>query len=114
MTSRYDRLIQREIQVTRLSPEDYKKYRRARGAAITSGLIALLSFWIMYGVCWILSPLWSGTRGLEIITTLMMSIPLAIFAMAASSLFKTQARKIRETATKPLLTSKKKEEASDE
>ena len=114
MTSRYDRLIQREIQVTRLSPEDYNKYRRARGAAIASGLIALLSFWIMYGVCWILPSSWFGTRGLGMITTLMLSIPLAIFAMAASSLFKSQARKIRETATEPLLTSKNKEEASDE
>ena len=113
MTSRYDQRIQREIQVTRLSPEDYKKYRRARGAAITSGLIALFSFWIMYGLFAVLSQfMWRGySKGplAEFLTMIMLSIPLAIFALAASSLFKSQARKIRETATEPLLTSKNKE-----
>ncbi len=61
MTAGYDQRGQREIQVARLSPENYKKYRRARGAAIASGLIALFSFWIMFGLFALLSQfMWQG------------------------------------------------------
>ena len=112
--------MKRQEQLALLSPKELSNYKKCVAIAVVCGLGQLWTFplfsWpVIYPVLYELNRHDTKLTMLQI--TFGSFIPLftvaAIFGFLARH-FQRKARKIRETATEPLLTSNKKEEASDE
>jgi hypothetical protein len=112
--------MKRREQLARLSEQELSDYKKSVGIAVVCGLGQLWTFplfsWpTIYPVLYELNGHDTKLTMLQI--TFGSFIPLfivaAIFGFLARH-FQRKARKIRETATEPLLTSKNKEETPDE